>query len=72
MSGKWSQEQACQWFGVCDGRTVSDLAGTGISDATGSVISPQAGKAVFHVSLVVAGLLALSNFLEALRNRRHY
>ena len=70
MSGRWSQEKACKQLGVCDGRTLSDLAGDRISTATGGIISPPAGKEVFHLGLFLTGVLLVASLLEGHANQR--
>ena len=65
MSGKWSQERACEVFGVCDGRTISDLGGEKISAITGGLISPEVGKDVLHLLLFVGAVYGASKVLGA-------
>lgn len=65
MAGDWSQEIACQVLNVCDGRSISDLGGEIISNATGGVISRETGKDVFHLGPVLGGLLLGAKILEA-------
>jgi hypothetical protein len=66
MSGEWSRNQACSRFGVCDGRSGSDLVGEKISKGTNGFLSPRVGKEFFHVGLLGGGVWVVGKVLEAL------
>ena len=62
--GPWSRGKACEWYDVCDSRTISDLAGETISSATGGIIDPPVGKEVFHFGLLLAGFWVAAKIVE--------
>ena len=70
MSGRWSQEMACEVLDVCEGRTISHLAGETLSQMTAGVIPPETGKDIFHLGLLLGGIWLDATVIDGLANRK--